>query len=52
MALNGRGSGLLAGAVAVGGGQAAVPDVPWWGQLMMALVSVALAFFSGRERRS
>lgn len=27
------------------------PEVPWWGQLLMALVSVALAFFGGRTAR-
>jgi len=26
------------------------PDVPWWGQLIMAIVSVALAFFGGAAR--
>lgn len=34
------------GAVVLAGAQAA-PDVPWWGHLIMALVSVALAFFGG-----
>lgn len=39
---------LVSGAVALGGAQA-VPDVPWWGHLIMALVSVAMAFFGGRS---
>ena len=38
---------LVTGAVMLGTG-ATAPEVPWWGQLIMALVSVALAFFGGR----
>lgn len=40
-------SALLAGAAVVGGMQA-TPDVPWWGHLIMAIISSALAFFGGR----
>jgi membrane protein implicated in regulation of membrane protease activity len=43
-----RSTVLTGAAVAVAGGQVA-PDVPWWGHLIMALVSVALAFFGGRS---
>jgi len=38
---------LTSGAVMIASG-ATAPEVPWWGQLIMALVSVALAFFGGR----
>jgi membrane protein implicated in regulation of membrane protease activity len=38
---------LVTAAVSVGAG-ATAPEVPWWGQLIMALVSVALAYFGGR----
>lgn len=47
----GRGGALVTGAVVVAAGTIP-PEVPWWGQLLMALVSVALAFFGGRASPS
>lgn len=41
------GSGFAAGAATY---FAQTPDVPWWGHLLMVLVSAALAFFGGRVR--
>lgn len=40
---------LTTASLAVGAG-ATAPDVPWWGQLLMAIVATALAFFGGAAR--
>lgn len=41
---------LTGSAVTLAGASAIVPpEVPWWGQLLMALVATALAFFGGRS---
>lgn len=46
--MNLRSGSLLGAAVTVGATPAALtPNVPWWGQLIMALVSAALAYFGG-----
>lgn len=28
------------------------PDIPWWGHLIMVLVTAALSFFGGRSQQS
>lgn len=49
-----RASSLVGGSLVVGMGAtgALPPDVPWWGQLIMVIVSAALAFFGGRAAAS
>lgn len=44
-------SALVAGSLAVGIGGTIPPEVPWWGQLLMAIVATALAYFGGRGAR-
>jgi hypothetical protein len=40
--------GLVTASVTAGSLGAVTPEVPWWGQLLMALVATALAYFGGR----
>jgi len=45
-----RAPALMAGGVSLAVASVATPDVPWWGQLIMALVATALAYFGGLSR--
>lgn len=48
--IGGRAATLLGAALAVGTTEAFIPPVPWWAQLIMAVVSAALAFFGGQAQ--
>lgn len=45
--MNARSASLLGASVVVGTSHAFV-TVPWWADLVMAILSAAIAFFSGR----